>query len=47
MLIVIIFFRLINDNNRIKNSACIPHIALATFATDMNKVKGKVDVGPS
>ncbi len=32
VLIVIIFFRLINHNNRIKTSACIHHISLATFA---------------
>jgi hypothetical protein len=33
VLIVSIFFRLINQDNRIKISACILHISLATFAT--------------
>jgi hypothetical protein len=32
VLIVIIFFRLINHDNRIKISACIHHMSLATFA---------------
>ncbi len=37
LVLTIIFFRLINHNNRRKTSACIHHISLATFAIVTNR----------
>ncbi len=44
MLIVIVFFRLINHNNRINTSTCIHRIFLATFAivTNTNAIRAQV-----
>jgi hypothetical protein len=37
LVLTIIFFRLINHNNRRKTSVCIHHISLATFAIVTNR----------
>jgi hypothetical protein len=40
LIVIILFLRFINHNNRIKTAARIRHIASATFETSLNTKKG-------